>query len=67
MVTNFLRAAVPFSKLKFFRDSLEEGAYRLSDRRRNMSDLISFVHMQECSTIEGEIEGKHMPSSLMAL
>ena len=32
VLTAFLRAAVPLSKLEFFRELLEGGAYRLSDR-----------------------------------
>ena len=57
VVTTLLRAAVPLSKVELFRDILEEGAYRLSDRR-HMSDLIPFIRAQEHSTIKGEVEGK---------
>ena len=44
---------------EFFRELLEGGAYRLSDRR-HMSDLIPFVLRQEQAKIKEEIEGKHV-------
>ena len=56
VVTAFLRAAVPLSKLESFRDLLEEGAYRLTDRR-NMSDLVPFILKQE-QQLHTEISGK---------
>ena len=58
-LTAFLRAAVSLSNLEFFREFLEGGAYRLSDRR-HMSDLIPFVLRQEQAKIKEEIEGKHV-------
>ena len=57
VVTAFLRAAVPLNKLESFRDLLEEGAYRLTDRR-NMSDLVPFILKQEQQQLHTEISGK---------
>ena len=47
----FLRAAVPLTKLDYFRELLEESAYRLSDRR-HMSDLVPLVVSQEQADIK---------------
>lgn len=57
VVKCFLRAGVPLNKLDCFRDLLEEGAFRLSDRRF-LSDLIPFIFKQEQSLIKEEIVGK---------
>ena len=46
VVSSFLCAGVPIAKLTYFRDILEENAFRLADRR-NMSDYISFIHKEE--------------------
>ena len=59
VVTTFLRAAVPLSKLELFHDILEESAFRLSDRRQ-MSDLVPFVCKEEYAAIKREIAGKHV-------
>lgn len=59
VVTAFLRAAVPLSKLVFFQYLLEENSYRLSDRC-HMFDLIPFVLQQEQAKIKEEIQGKHV-------
>ena len=59
VVTAFLCAAVPLSKLVYFRDLLEENSYRLSDCQ-HMSDLIPFVLQQECTKIKEEIQGNHV-------
>ena len=58
VVWTFLRAAVPLNKLDLFRDLLEEHAFRLTDRRHNMSDIISFIHDQEQDQIKAEISGQ---------
>ena len=59
VVSSFLRAGIPLSKLGLFHDILEENAYRLCDRR-HMSDLIPFVLRQEQARIKEEIEGQHV-------
>ena len=46
VVSAFLRAGVPLSKLHHFREVLEQHAYRLADRR-GMYDLIPFVLADE--------------------
>ena len=58
VVSAFLRAGVPLSKVDLFRDILEENAFRLCDRR-HMSDLIPFLLSQEQARIK-EIEGQHL-------
>ena len=55
----FLRAAVPLTKLDYFRELLEESAYRLSDRR-HMSDLVTLVVSQEQADIKSEVSGRQV-------
>ena len=57
VVSCFLRAAVPLNKMQFFRNLLEENAYRLTDRHY-MSDLIPFILQQEHRKIQNEISGR---------
>ena len=57
VVSAFLRAGIPLNKVEVFRKLLEETGYRLTDRR-NMHDLIPFIHKQEFERIQGEISGK---------
>ena len=57
VVTTFLRAGVPMSKLDIFRDILEEGAYRLTDKS-HMLELVPFILHEERSRIKQEIAGK---------
>ena len=59
VVSTFLRAGIPLSKLDLFRDILEENAHRLCDQH-HMSDLILFVLQQEQAKIKEEIEGQHV-------
>ena len=56
VVTAFLRSAVPLSKLDNFKDLLEEGGYRLTDRH-NLSDLIPFIQKKERECVLAEISG----------
>ena len=55
----FLRVAVPLTKLDYFRELLEESAYRLSDRR-HMSDLVPLVVSQEQADIKSEVSGRQV-------
>ena len=57
VVTAFLRAGVPLTKMTSFRELLEENAFRLSDRR-HMSDIILFISSQEQAKIKEELCGK---------
>ena len=57
MVTTFLRAGIPLTKLDDFRELLEEGAYRLSTRH-SLSDLIPFVLRREKAQIMEELSGR---------
>lgn len=59
VVTAFLRAGVPLSKIGAFRDLLEENAYRLTDRR-NMLDYVPFILKDEEKKICQEISGKNV-------
>ena len=57
VVTAFLRAAVPLSKLEHFRELFEEGGYRLTNRRHTF-DLIPFIQKQEVENVRNEISSK---------
>jgi len=57
VMKTFLQAGVPLSKIKVFRDLLEETSFRLCERRI-LYDLISFIVDKEMSQIKGEIKGK---------
>lgn len=46
VVTAFLKAGTPLTKIESLCEVLEEHAYRLSDSR-GMFDLVPFVHSQE--------------------
>ena len=59
VVSAFLRAGVPLNKIGFFRDILEENAFRLSDRR-NMQDYVPFVLNEEVARIRREISGRQL-------
>ena len=59
VVTAFLRAGIPLSKLDSFRDLLEENAYRLTDHQR-MFDIVPFILKCEEEQIQEEIAGKHL-------
>lgn len=58
----FLRAAVPFEKLEYFRELLEENATRLVDKRY-LLDLVPFILKEELACIRQEIADK--PVSLI--
>ena len=64
VVSSFLKAAVPLSKLDSFREIFEEGAYRLADQR-NMSDLVPFIQKHEQAMICNGINGQHISIILM--
>ena len=53
----FLRAGVPLSMLQYFRELLEERAYRLMDTR-HMLDMVPFILSQERKQVKKEVEGK---------
>ena len=53
----FLRVGVPLSKLQYFRELLEEGAYRLTDTQ-HMLDMVPFILSQEGEQVKKEIEGR---------
>ena len=56
VVTTFLKAGVPLSKLDTFRELLEENVYKLSDS----TNLYSFIRQQEQASIQKEISGKNV-------
>lgn len=56
VLKTFLRAGVPLAKLKYFRELLEEGAYRLTDPR-HMLDIVPFVLAQERDQVKKAVEG----------
>ena len=57
VVSAFLKAGVPLTKIEHFTEPLEEYAYRLTDRR-NMHDYVPFILQQEEKRIQNEINGK---------
>ena len=59
VVTAFLKAGVPLSKIESFRELLEENAYRLTDCC-NMHDYVPFILKDEENRIRQEIEGKQL-------
>ena len=59
ILTTFMKAGVPISKLKVFRDILEAGGFRLTDTR-HMLDLIPFVLQEEINRIKNEINGRYL-------
>ena len=59
VLMSFMRAGVPISKLKYFRDILEENSMRLTDPS-NMLQLVPFVLEEEKSLIKEEIKGKYL-------
>ncbi len=59
VLMSFMRAGVPISKLKYFRDILEENSMRLTDPS-HMLQLVPFVLEQEKSLIKEEIKGKYL-------
>ena len=54
VVTAFMTAGVPLSKVEFFRPILEENAYRLCERR-GLFDLVPFVHSEEQNRIKANL------------
>ena len=63
VVTAFLRSAIPLTKLDNFKEILEEGGYRLTDRH-NLSDLIPFIQKKERECVLSEISGRDMSFSM---
>ena len=59
VVTAFMKAGIPLTKVDCLRDLLEENAYRLSNSQ-NLRQLIPFIQQQEQIAIKREIEGKSM-------
>lgn len=59
VVTTFLRAGVPLTKLDAFRHVLEERAYRLSSRH-SLSDMIPFILKREKAQLMEELTGHFM-------
>ena len=59
MVTSFLKAGVPLSKLRYFREVLEQHAYKLADER-GMFDLIPFVLAEVRKRLKAELEGHNI-------
>ena len=57
VVTAFLCSGVPLSKLDNFRELLEEGAYRLSNRH-TLSDLVPFIQKREKEQVLAEVTGR---------
>ena len=59
VVSSFLKAGIPLSKIESLRDLLEENAFRLTDRR-NMHDYIPFILKEEETRVHSEIHGQQL-------
>ena len=59
VIKSFLKAGVPLNKLEQFREVLEQGSYKLADKR-GMYDIIPFVLVEEQSRIKAEICGRNI-------
>ena len=59
VVSCFLRAGVPLSKVDLFRSSLEETAFRLTDRQ-HLIDYVPMILQKEQATIREEIFGRYV-------
>ena len=57
VVTAFLRAAIPLSKIEHFRELFEEGGYHLTDHQ-HIFDLIPLIQKPEIENLRKEISGK---------
>lgn len=57
VVKSFLKAGVALNNLEQFREVLEQGSYKLSDRR-GLYDTIPFILQEEQGKIKKEINGK---------
>ena len=55
LVTSFLKAGIPLSKIDCFLDLLEENAFRLS-QASNLSQLVPFIHQQEQISVKNQID-----------
>ena len=55
VVTSFLKAGVPLSKIDCFRDLLEKNAFRLS-QESNLSQLVPFIHQQAQISVKNQID-----------
>jgi len=59
VLKSFLRAGIPLNKISPLRDLLEEGGFRLCDRRF-LYDLIPFVVKEEEMQVKDEIKNKYV-------
>ena len=61
VVTSFLKAGVPLSKIDCFHDLLEENAFRIS-QAFYLSQLVPFIHQQEQISVKNQIDQKEIVS-----
>ena len=66
VVTSFLKAGVPLSKIDCFRDLLEENAFQLS-QASNLSQLVPFIHQQEQISVKNQLINKKYQSFCLEL
>lgn len=59
VLTAFLNAGVPISKVKYFRDFLEESALQLTEQMY-LSDLLPYIIKKEIVRIKEEINGRYL-------
>ena len=59
VVTSFLKAGVPLSKIDCFHDLLEENAFQIS-QAFYLSQLVPFIHQQEQISVKNQIDQKEI-------
>ena len=59
VVTAFLHAALPLTKMEHFRKLFEGSAYHLTDHQYTF-DLVPFIQKQELAKLHKEIDGKEV-------
>ena len=59
IVTAFLKAGIPLTKVEPLREILEEHTYRLTDAR-GMFDFIPFVYSQEQQKVHEELSEQYL-------
>ena len=66
VVTSFLKAGVPLSKIDCFRDLLEKNAFRFS-QASNLSQLVPFIHQQQQIRVKNQINQQETSTLFMEL
>ena len=60
VLTAFMKAGIPISKLDCFRDLLTEDVFSLTSSQHNIRELIPIVHMEQKDKIKESISGRQI-------